>query len=785
MPSLHAHFHPLATVKGVVRLLRAVHFHWRLAALALAAAVGIAAGLSGSGHTIDRLVRQLGWSLRDRAASGKLHVVEIDARSIAAVDRWPWPRRNYALIVDRLNAAGAASVTFDVDFSSSSDPVDDAAFGAALQRAGGKVALPTFSQASGGGGRGWTESLPIPVLRDHAALAAVSVLPDGDGYVRRMPLGITTAGIPRPSLSAMIAATNGAAGDDFPVDFGINPDTIPRHSFVDIRDGRFDPASVRGKDILIGATAVELGDRYAVPQYGVIPGVVIQALAVETLYNGVPREAGWQGPLVVALGLGMLILRARSRLQLAARLVAVTGLPVAVLLLMEGMLFWTFPLAPALLSLSVCGCAAVTMRALNSVRRRWRHDGQTGLPNRVALDEALQTRIEDGVFAAKIVEFEKIVAALGAGATATLIQRVSDRIAIVAGGGTVYRIEDRMLAWRCRDQSEVDLQVANLRALMLSPIDVAGRRVDVTLAIGFVEQADAGRADRIIESAVLAAANAATDGSGWHQHHAGDADVVDRELSLLGELDDAIARDEIRIVYQPKLDLRRNVIVSVEALVRWEHPVRGFMPPDAFIPLAERNDRIAGLTLHVLALTLADLRRWHASGLELTSAVNISAKLLNSDEFISELRRMVEESRIDPTWLTLEVTESAAMTYPERAASALRLFRDMGISISMDDYGTGQSSLSYLKQLPLSELKIDRSFVQFAHQNRSDGALVRSTVNLAHELGLKIVAEGVEDPGCLDFLVAIGCDMAQGYLISRPVPAAELEDLIRDRRAAA
>jgi EAL domain-containing protein (putative c-di-GMP-specific phosphodiesterase class I) len=246
----------------------------------------------------------------------------------------------------------------------------------------------------------------------------------------------------------------------------------------------------------------------------------------------------------------------------------------------------------------------------------------------------------------------------------------------------------------------------------------------------------------------------------------------------LGELDEAIVKGEIEVAYQPKLCLKTYRIISVEALVRWNHGTRGCLPPDLFIPLAERNDRIASLTLHVLEQTIRDLANWRAHGHEISGAVNLSAKLLTSASFIADLQHLVATSEIPTTMLTFEVTESAAMTDTAAAARALRGFQDLGIGISMDDYGTGQSSLSYIKQLPLSELKIDRSFVQFAHRNRSDRVLVQSTVNLAHELGLKVVAEGVEDEECLAYLASIGCDMAQGYLISRPVPAAELARLL-------
>ncbi|MDV3456231.1 EAL domain-containing protein [Sphingomonas sp. HF-S4] len=754
-------------------------------ALVLSGALGIATGASGYGIGLDHVLRQVGWSARQHEASGNLHIVEIDARSIRDIDHWPWPRQHYALLVDRLRAAGAASITFDVDFSSPSSPMQDAAFAAALARAGDQVVLPTFSQRIDAGAKGRTDSLPIAALRAHAALAAVTVLPDRDGFVRRMPVGTITAGEPRPSLSAIAAGIAGSADTDFPIDFAIDPASIPRHSFVDIRDGRFDPAALRGKAVVIGATAVELGDRYAVPNYGVIPGVVIQALAAETLRAGIPRESGWPLPLLLALGLSLLILRATSRRALAGSLVAAPLALIGTGLAFEPLLHWIFPLAPAVVVITVSGSVALLMRMLAAARRRRLHDAETGLPNRHALVQAMQSRPGAGVLSAHIADFEKLAAGLGSLAAADLVKRVRDRIALISEGVTVYRVEDRVLAWRCYDKADLDQRVATLRTVMLNPIDVAGRRVDVSLAIGFAEDAGVERVDRVIAHAALAASRALGAGTAWLAHDAGDDEAIDRDLSLLGELDAAIPRGEIHVVYQPKLDLTKGRITSVEALVRWQHPTRGFLRPDLFIPLAERNDRISALTLHVLGQTIADLLGWHARGHLITGAVNISAKLLNSPDFIVALRTLVEASQIDPAWLTFEVTESAAMDDPQGAAEALRSFRAMGIAISMDDYGTGQSTLSYLKELPLNELKIDRSFVQFAHQNRGDGVLVRSTVNLAHELGLKVVAEGVEDAACLTFLKSIDCDMVQGYFVSRPVPADALEVLLSEYSIAA
>ncbi|WP_341859307.1 EAL domain-containing protein [Qipengyuania sp. GPGPB31] len=215
-------------------------------------------------------------------------------------------------------------------------------------------------------------------------------------------------------------------------------------------------------------------------------------------------------------------------------------------------------------------------------------------------------------------------------------------------------------------------------------------------------------------------------------------------------------------------------IASVEALVRWHHPTRGYLSPDSFIPLAEKNDHIADMTLFVLQRTLWDLAQWHAAGIEVKAAVNISARLLISPAFFEAVGAALQRGGTSASDLIFEVTESATMADPAAALRALEGYRRMGIMISLDDYGTGQSTLTYLKTLPLGELKIDRSFVENAHEDSSDALLVRSTVNLAHALGLQVVAEGIETVECLDFLREVGCDLAQGYFVSRPLPASEL-----------
>ena len=249
-----------------------------------------------------------------------------------------------------------------------------------------------------------------------------------------------------------------------------------------------------------------------------------------------------------------------------------------------------------------------------------------------------------------------------------------------------------------------------------------------------------------------------------------DDNTVDR-LALLGDLRRAITRGELVLHYQPKVSVRTAELGSVEALVRWHHPTRGLLAPDAFIPIAEGTAVIHPLTAEVLRQALIQARRWLEQGWTIPVAVNVSARSLQDVNFPAQVQRQLDDADVPSALLTLELTESAVMTDPGRALTVLQALDAMGVSLSIDDFGTGYSSMSYLKQLPVSELKIDRSFVMGLTTDADDVVLVQSAVDLGHNLGLNVVAEGVEDQATLSMLAAMGCDDLQGYFVSRPVPA--------------
>jgi EAL domain-containing protein (putative c-di-GMP-specific phosphodiesterase class I) len=250
-------------------------------------------------------------------------------------------------------------------------------------------------------------------------------------------------------------------------------------------------------------------------------------------------------------------------------------------------------------------------------------------------------------------------------------------------------------------------------------------------------------------------------------------------LALMAELRRALERDELILHYQPKVELASGRVLGVEALVRWQHPVHGLRGPGAFLPHAEHTALMRPLTLHVLRTALADLSAWRGAGLDLSVAVNLAVQNLLDLRTPAHVGELLEEFGLPSSVLTLEVTESLLLHDPQRAGEVLRDLQEMGVGLALDDFGTGYSSLEHLKRLPVHELKIDKSFVMAMDHDPADRAIVASTAALGRALGLRVVAEGVETAQSASVLAAIGCDLAQGFHYSPPVPAEQLAALVR------
>jgi len=463
------------------------------------------AAAQGTFRPFEHRVEELTFAQLERPASGQVHVVEMDAASMAAIQSWPWPRDHYARVLQQLDAAGARSISFDIDFSGKGDSVSDLAFGAAIAAADTPVALPTFAQKAGFHESRQLDSLPIAPLRGHAHLASVVVTPDADGFVRRMPFGSVTNSLARPSIATFVAGRAGAAGESFPIDFAVDPASIPRHSFISIERGMFRPELFKGKDIIIGATAIELGDRYPVPRHGVIPGVIVQALAAETLVDAVPIYGGWAAPLLLAVMMAVLVGAAQSRVAVLTCAALGTAIIMALWLGARMIGAVWFEIVPALIVIGTAVAVRLPVLAHKAAVRRRRIDTESGLPNRLALDARRVAADDRYVIAAQIHDFDGLKLAVGADHAGELLRRLFERLQVATSTTMIYRMEDRTLVWLTPlEIHELEPLMAGLRAIMRSPFDVAGRRLGVSLTFGVAAADLPGAAGNAAHAASLA-----------------------------------------------------------------------------------------------------------------------------------------------------------------------------------------------------------------------------------------------------------------------------------------
>ncbi len=417
------------------------------------------------------------------------------------------------------------------------------------------------------------------------------------------------------------------------------------------------------------------------------------------------------------------------------------------------------------------------------------HDALTDLPNRINIERRLIHAMEPGsgidriaVLVIDVNHFKEINDTLGHPIGDRLLVNVGRRLHdSVDPGDVVARLgsDEFLVMLLNRDVAHAQSLAARLVRRMSAPVLLGTMELFPSISIGialFPEHA--GTAEDLLRRADIAMYDAKHAHAPVHMYMSGRDALHLRRLSLVNDLRRASANEEFEVHYQPKMDLRTGRITAVEALVRWRHPREGIIPPDEFIPLAEHSGSVHLVTEWMLRRVIAQRQAWRHAGIELDVAINISAMDLTSDNLAARLQACLGEAGADPYGLILEVTESAIMRDAVRALEMMRRLRMCGVRLAIDDFGTGHSSLSQLKRMPVDELKIDKSFVMDMSEDADDAVIVRSTIELGHNMGLKVVAEGVDDSRTLDLLEAWRCDMAQGFLISRPLPVAELETFI-------
>lgn len=782
------------------------------AGLAVIALLVVLTDLSGVLRPVDDGLARLRFDVLQRPASDTLTVVEIDAASIRAAGRWPWGRERFATAIDKLQAAGAEVVAFDVDFSARSSPEADRALRAAIERRPGGVVLPTFVQPmKEGDEERLVETSPLGALSAEAVLASVNVPVDSDGRVRRYHHGFGGENGYRQTVAGLLAGAPYGRTGSFLIDYGVRPADIDRLTFQDVHDGRFDPELVRGRKVLIGSTALELGDRFATPKLGTVPGVYVHALAYESLKAG--RGLVQLHPLA-ALAIACWVawlLRPRDTLDLTRamrRHLAVAGglvlAPLAVQALAPVSLDASPVMMAQLLALIWVTRTELTRRAEAIVREREAgllhlalHEPETELPNRRALLRALGERLAEpgagptAVIAIGIDRFSTMRGAIGYRRFNEVMRQVAGRIAETSGEAMVAHLSTSVLGLVVSAPTAPALRATVRKLEGLDPsIEIDGELpVDAFVRLGVAyRRQDDDTAESLLENASVAldrARDLDRRAVAFDRKAFADPSL---NLALMSDMRRALAAGEMRLHYQPKVSTRTGEVLGVEALVRWSHPTRGPIRPDVLVATAEETGMIRALTDWGVAQAVADLKRLGALGHGITVAVNISAGLLADREFKRKLIRSAEGCG---GRLCLEITESAIIQSPDEALAAIAEFRAAGLKISIDDYGTGLSSLSYLKLIEADELKLDKSLVTAVAESARDRLILKSTVELAHGLGMSVVAEGVETPQVMAALAAMGCDVAQGFLVSRPLAVEDLADFLaapadaRARRARA
>jgi diguanylate cyclase (GGDEF)-like protein len=410
-------------------------------------------------------------------------------------------------------------------------------------------------------------------------------------------------------------------------------------------------------------------------------------------------------------------------------------------------------------------------------------DGLTGLANRTLfndrLSQAVGTATRTGhamsVLIIDLDRFKEVNDLLGHPVGDALLVQVAGRLTreLKRTTDTVARIggDEFAVLLPAQGREGASMLARQLLAALDDPVTIQGQTVDVTGSIGistFPE--DGSNPTQLMAHADAAMYVAKETNSGYAAFHSRMVRTVEHGgLSLLSDLRRAMDEDQFYLQYQPKLSLGDRSCVSAEVLIRWRHPTRGFVPPDQFIPFAEQTGCIKSVTRWVLAHALAQLAQWRAAGLDISLNINVSARDLVHQDLPAIVREHLIAEGVAARHVCLEVTESAIMEDPSHAAATLERLHEMGVQLAIDDFGTGHSALAYLKTLPVQELKIDRAFVMNLDQDDRDRSIVRLTIDMAHRLGLQVVAEGVETEAVATQLAELGCDAAQGYLFSRPL----------------
>jgi EAL domain-containing protein (putative c-di-GMP-specific phosphodiesterase class I) len=679
-------------------------------------------------------------------------------------------------LIDKLSESGASRIFFDILFDTPTSKQSDGAFAAAIERSG-RVILAARARSGPMDGVA-PKSKPLPIFVRHAKIGSISFEYNYLNTSWRLPYSDAVLGETVPSFAALLAKKDGPRGATFPVDYSLDPNSIPVISAAAVLNGTADLGSLKGKDVIIGTTTDALNDVTYMPGWGRMGGVQLHVMGAETLKSGTPRDLGW------ALGFAIAMLAATYAVCISrpwVRPVVLTS-AIAMFLTLPGFLeanLIFMEVGPALFVIVVVSCVLGWRR----VRSRGLVNPVTGLPNLTALRSDSSGR-KRALIVARIINYAEIAASVPSTSEHQLVEQIVGRLTLGNPQRVMYQGDGGTFAWFEDSDVPFGNHLDAVYALFRNPARVAGQQLDLAISFG-VEVGSSRSVSNRLASAIVAAEKAASDGLKWKYHDPDTLQDASWKLSMMSQLDSAIDAGQVWVAFQPQLDLGTNQIIGCEALARWTHPEKGPIGAMEFVTAAEQHDRIGKLTDFVLDQALAAGAQLNRKRSGFLMSVNLSAKLLSDQGLKLRIAAALARHGFPATQLIVELTETAELGSNGAAIDMLGSIRDLGVTLSIDDYGTGLSTLEYLKKVPATEIKIDQSFVMALAESRSDRLMVESTIALAHSLGRRVVAEGVQQREVLEMLTAMNCDVAQGFIIGRPMSLETLLKRIAGNRRAA
>jgi EAL domain-containing protein (putative c-di-GMP-specific phosphodiesterase class I) len=726
----------------------------------MAVLIGLLAGIAGAAEPLSHFYWNTVYKFDRRSAPQSIVLLSVD-------DHPNWTSAQQAVLLERLRGQIPKRVFFDARMNSGMDAAGDKALAQAIKAYDDGITFVARSEKADQWG-GDVIKLPSRQLIGNAKVALSAWRTNFVFFPESAPYSIEITGHSYPTFSTEMAGVHSGIETNYYPDFSVDPDTILQFSSGSLLSGELAPGVLAGRTVIVTAMA----DYQPLGYFGhqTRPPVAFDIAGAEGLTKPVSTSLpGFSFLPLLALVAGLILAGSRSRARrlksafYGLAIVATIGLPL--MLRMSGLV-----IAP--------DGAMVTLLFYFSFRlwqkrtRRIQHTSASGLPNLLALSAA-PLGVGQDVVVAVIARYEEIMATLPKDLHGECAQQIARRLSVGSGGGDIYHGDGGHFAWT-EEARPLEMQLSHLeglRALFSAPLQIGPHTFDTNIHFGLDRNEGLDSLTRV-NSALASANEALVNGRSIELFEANRLAEAPWELSLHARIDEGLRNGDIWLAFQSQWDLRTQTMCGAEALIRWNHPTRGPIAPDAFILQAERAGRIDALTYWVLNEAITAALELNAMGERFQMSVNLSAQMVDKPDLVANFAEIVDRRGIDASLLTVEVTETSSVRNRPAAVHNLTQLRNLGFRLSIDDFGTGEASLAYLADLPSDELKLDRRFVSRIMTSDRDHKIVLNTVALAHALGQAVVAEGIEDGATYHMLRAMGCDMAQGYFLGRPQPFA-------------